>query len=142
MGKLLGMIVVIIAVIIIVLYLLFGGFGSGSGIGAGTGKALVSTKVEISNDKNNKVSEETTVGRSTETVAETGISEVFVKITIYDNEYFYDNEKTQLDDLMKKIKEKGANVTVEINDEQATKNAVDAFVKELDNSNIKHSYAN
>ncbi|MBO4457400.1 MAG: hypothetical protein J5802_06760 [Butyrivibrio sp.] len=116
------MIIVIIVVFFLLLLGIGLGIGSGSGNGEGDGK---DTQIERKVDSEISVEFEE-------------IEKTYLKVTVSEGDYFFENEKMQLDELIGKINETEGKAVVEITDDQATKNAYDALIEALKNNNIEY----
>ena len=115
-------------VIIVLIFLMFMGLGFGAGTGIGDGDGEGDTK-EI------KTAEAAVIENSVD--AEEKI-ENYLKVTVSESDYFFDNEKLQLDELIGKLAENEEAAVVEITDDHATKNAYDDLLDELKKNNIEY----
>ena len=124
--------VLFLLVIVLVILFLFTTFGMGFGVGNG-GSATRSEQTEADNQSEPK-DEEQTDKESTDSESE----ETVLKISVVENDYFYDNERIELEDLTREITEIQDDYIVEIKDEKASKNAYDALVETLDENGINY----
>ena len=119
-------------VIVLVILFLFTTFGMGLGIGSG-GFATRSEQTEADNQ-----SEPKDEGQTDKESTDSENEETVLKISVVENDYFYDNERIELDDLTREITEIQDDYIVEIKDEKASKNAYDALVETLDENGINY----
>ena len=130
MKKLIG-IVLAIAIIAAILFIFGGKFGFGLGNRNGNGA------VESVEQDNNIDSEQAGVTESADS-KEDNIDNT-VKVSVAGNDYFYDNEKIELDTLIQKISEIEGHYVVEVKDEQASKNAYEALINALEDNGIAYT---
>lgn len=102
------------------------GFGKGSGTGEGDGitrsvNVVQENETDATSEKSNNTSEIQ-----------------YVKVTVSEDDYFYDNEKIKLDNLISKLKEKEGDYILEVIDDQATKNAYDDLLDAFDSNNLEY----
>ena len=136
MKKLLAVLVLIIGIAAVVLTRCGGGFGLGLGFGTGKGDGDGNMAVNVSDEKVED-SEAPEADNSDESTDES--EETILKVTVVENDYFYENEKTRLNTLMDRIKETDGDYVVEIKDEQASKNAYEALIEELKKDGIAYT---
>lgn len=136
MKKLLVVLVLIIGIAAVVLTRCGGGFGLGLGFGTGKGDGDGNMAVNVSDEKVED-SEAPEADNSDESTDES--EETILKVTVVENDYFYENEKTRLNTLMDRIKETDGDYVVEIKDEQASKNAYEALIEELKEDGIEYT---
>lgn len=136
MKKLLAVLVLIIGIAAVVLTRCGGGFGLGLGFGTGKGDGDGNMAVNVSDEKVED-SEAPEADNSDESTDES--EETILKVTVVENDYFYENEKTRLNTLMDRIKETDGDYVVEIKDEQASKNAYEALIEELKEDGIEYT---
>ena len=136
MKKLLAVLVLIIGIAAVVLTRCGGGFGLGLGFGTGKGDGDGNMAVNVSVEKVED-SEAPEADNSDESTDES--EETILKVTVVENDYFYENEKTRLNTLMDRIKETDGDYVVEIKDEQASKNAYEALIEELKEDGIAYT---
>ena len=115
--------ILVAAIIVVILIVMFKfGFGIGFGTGAGDGSDTAATS-ETQQEEDQAVKEaEGTV----------------LKVTVAGNEYIFDNEKITIDALMEKLSENKA-ATVEVTDDNASKNAYDGLIDQLNEQGIDYS---
>lgn len=138
MKKLLAVLVLIIGIAAVVLTRCGGGFGLGLGFGTGKGDGDGNMAVNVSDEKVED-SEAPEADNSDESTDESKNEETILKVTVVENDYFYENEKTRLNTLMDRIKETDGDYVVEIKDEQASKNAYEALIEELKEDGIEYT---
>ena len=108
--------ILIIALIATVVWLIF--FRGGSGLGLGKGS-------------NNKIEKPAAEAMAP---AETNETE-YIEVTVDVNDYILDGETVTIDDIIAK---KGDDVAVRVIDKNASKNAYDALIAELDKNEISY----
>ena len=130
-------ILVLLPVIIIIVVLLFfrGGFGFGTGNGKRNGDRNTSAYEEQTDASINESEEKEAVDSGNDN---NEAKEKTIKISVAGNDYFYENEKIELDSLLQKISEFDGNYVVEVKDEQASKNAYEALIKALEEKGIAY----
>lgn len=135
MKKFFGVLAVLILIAAVAVFLLmhFGliGFGGGSGTGSSDADSSISSESES----------ETEPVSETEPI-ETSVEEkVYVKVTVKENEYLYQNSTMTLDALTEALGQLDAEIIVRITDENASKQAFDALTAELDAAAITYELA-
>lgn len=122
----------ILVIAIIVLKLFSGlGFGFGNGFGFGEGDSGIETKANNSIIKENIDSEEEK--------SDIDISEIrYVQISVVEQDYYYENERISLDELINKIMNLEGKIIVEIKDDKASLNAYNSLIEKLDNEKISY----
>lgn len=137
MKKILTIVVVII--VVAVLLLLGAGLGFGKGNGKGDGKGDGSAKVENSqNIADNEENKTIDVDDVSDKASEGKENSIAVKVSIVGNEYFYDNERLSLDELVAEIKKIDDNIVVEIKDDNASLKAYNAMIDALEENSINY----
>ena len=127
MKKIIPILLLIVVIIFVLMFLGAGlGFGKGSGTGEGDGitrsvNVVQENETDATSEKSNNTSEIQ-----------------YVKVTVSEDDYFYDNEKIKLDNLISKLKEKEGDYILEVIDDQATKNAYDDLLDALDSNNLEY----
>ena len=113
------------------------GFGNGFGLfdqNSGSGSSAVESSVQ-----------ESSVAESSEeasSAAETTVEEkTYVDVTVKGNEYLYQNNTIELTALTDELKKLGADITVRITDESASKNAYDDLTAALDDAKLAYEKA-
>ncbi|AVM69514.1 hypothetical protein C3V36_09830 [Lachnospiraceae bacterium oral taxon 500] len=125
--------VFVIAVIAAVIILFKFGNGFGIGFGIGQGKGDGNAKESAAQKEASKIEDD----RAKEEVKkEQGSSEdvnkdATLKVSVVGNEYFYDNDRISLDDLIKKIKEVEGDMMIEVKDDNASLKAYNALLDKL-----------
>lgn len=122
-------VLLIILIIIILAIAAILGIGFGLGLGPGNGKGSEGTNI-VQNNTSNDDSVEVKEEKNSEN---DGI--VTYRISVVENEYFYENERISLDDFISTIKEEKSVIRIEIKDDSASKKAYDDLIdslKELD----------
>lgn len=115
---------VIAAGLLAVLALLGGGIGFGAGNGARVGNSDEGSRIEENQDDYNE---------------DNGFSEeIILAVTVSGNDYFYENEKILLEDLLEKVKDIESEVLVEVKDEDASFNAYQNLLDKLDELNVNY----
>ncbi|MGO5019362.1 hypothetical protein ACTQ32_02335 [Roseburia faecis] len=137
MKKILTIIVVII--VVAVLLLLGAGLGFGKGNGKGDGKGDGGAKVENSQTKaDNEENKTIDVDDASDKASEGKEISIAVKISVVGNEYFYDNERLSLDELIAEIQKIDDSIVVEIKDDNASLKAYNAMIDALDENSINY----
>lgn len=111
----------------------FGGGGGGSESSQGSGAGETTTAVTAAAD--------TTASSSSSQETETTVSSATVQtvgVTVNGNGYFYENHSCSLDDLMTALKKLESGTVVRITDENASLNAYNALIAELNAANISY----
>lgn len=113
------------------------GFGNGFGLlgqDSGSGSSAVESSVPESSVEES--SEEAS------SAAETTVEEkTYVDVTVKGNEYLYQNNTIELTALTDELKKLGADITVRITDESASKNAYDDLTAALDDAKLAYEKA-
>lgn len=130
MKKILGALSFII--IVVILIMLF--FGKGAGLGNGFRNLIQKEGQDEVVDQNDSV----TSNIDEESEANDEIDNTLVKVNVVENDYFYENEKISLEELLIKLKSIRQDFTVEINDENASKNAYEALINAFKENSIKY----
>lgn len=138
MKKLLAVLVLIIGIAAVVLTRCGGGLGLGLGFGTGKGDGDGNKAINVSDEKVED-SEAPEADNSDESTDESESEKTILKVTVVENDYFYENEKIRLNTLMDRIKETDGDYVVEIKDEQASKNAYEALIEELKEDGIAYT---
>ena len=122
------------------------GFGNGFGLlgqNSGSGSSAVESSVSESSVQESSV-EESSEESSEEasSAAETTVEEkIYVDVTVKGNEYLYQNNTIELAALTDELKKFGADITVRITDESASKNAYDDLTAALDDAKFAYEKA-
>lgn len=137
MKKILTIIVVII--VVAVLLLLGAGLGFGKGNGKGDGKGDGGAKVENSQTKaDNEENKTIDVHDASDKASEGKEISIAVKVSVVGNEYFYDNERLSLDELIAEIQKMDDSIVVEIKDDNASLKAYNAMIDALEENSINY----
>ncbi|HAM68408.1 MAG TPA: hypothetical protein DCP68_02165 [Ruminococcus sp.] len=118
------------------------GFGNGFGLfgqNSGSGSSAVESSVSESSVQESSVAESSEEASS---AAETTVEEkTYVDVTVKGNEYLYQNNTIELTALTDELKKLGADITVRITDESASKNAYDDLTAALDDAKLAYEKA-
>jgi hypothetical protein len=137
MKKVLFVLVLIAVIAAAFLFRCGSGFGFGSGLGTGSGK-----DDGDGNDAVVKIEEEAAESNTEEAAKsidhEEDSKEIIVKVSVAGSDYFYENEKIELDMLLQEIKKIEGSYVVEIKDEQASKKAYEALIRALKEDGIRY----
>lgn len=118
---------ILFLILFIIIFAFIFKFGSGFGFGKGNGD-IGNTQHEVSKIKKNQdkgeVKEEQ---RSSNTESHT----LMLKVSVINNEYFYDNNRISLDDFINKVKETETDKIVEVKDDNASLKAYNALLDKL-----------
>lgn len=139
MKKLLGVIVIVVAIAAGILFSCSGiGFGSGLGLGVRSNNGDGDNRSGINTNAEQEEAAETngTVESATD---EQENKEIIIKVSVVENDYFYENEKIDLNSLLQVIKKTEGNYVVEVKDEQASKNAYEALINALSDNGIVYA---
>lgn len=112
----------------------FGGGGTGSSSAADSGAGDTSSAVVQEADTTASSAPDTTA-LTTESTAATVKA---VGVTVNGNDYFYENHSYALADLMDTLKKLDAGTAVRITDENASLNAYNALITELQKAEISY----
>lgn len=133
MKKILTIIVVIIVVAVLLL------LGAGLGFGKGNGKGDGGAKVENSQTKaDNEENKTIDVHDASDKASEGKEISIAVKVSVVGNEYFYDNERLSLDELIAEIQKMDDSIVVEIKDDNASLKAYNAMIDALEENSINY----
>lgn len=126
-----------IAVVALICYGIGGGFGGGAGSGEGSGNSKVNV-----NDENSKVTEvvEEVIPTTepSEESSEKQDDEEILAINVVGNDYFYNNERITLEDIIVIVKDVEGKLVVEVKDDNASLKAYNNLLDELDAINIDY----
>lgn len=111
-----------------IVILLAGGLGFGSGSGSGSD----SHKSQFAEDRKQE-NKETLSGQKTEETRK-----IVIQVSVVKNEYFYENERVELDDLMEKITTLDEKPVVQITDDDASLKAYNKLLDKLDGMDIPY----
>ena len=130
MKKLLGILIAII--IVIVIFALLGnglgfGFGKGDGSGEGTRDNNTSTVSDATEDNETKPTTEDVNKAAT------------IAVTVFENDYIYQNKKTSLDDFIKELKVIDYAFVVEVTDDNASLKAYNNLIEALEEESIEYT---
>ena len=130
MKKLLGILIAII--IVVVIFALLGnglgfGFGKGDGIGEGT------------RDNNTSTVSDATVDNETKPTTEDVDKAATIAVTVFENDYIYQNKKTSLDDFIKELKVIDYAFVVEVTDDNASLKAYNNLIEALEEESIEYT---
>ena len=130
MKKLLGILIAII--IVIVIFTLLGnglGFGFGKGDGSGEG----------TRDNNTSTVSDATVDNETKPTTEDVDKAATIAVTVFENDYIYQNKKTSLDDFIKELKVIDYAFVVEVTDDNASLKAYNNLIEALEEESIEYT---
>lgn len=130
MKKLLGILIAII--IVIVIFALLGnglGFGFGKGDGSGEG----------TRDNNTSTVYDATVDNETKPTTEDVDKAATIAVTVFENDYIYQNKKTSLDDFIKELKAIDYAFVVEVTDDNASLKAYSNLIAALEEESIDYT---
>jgi len=125
----------IICAVVIVLFLVGKGLGFGNGFGDGEGDGNSTSESQTESTEQEEVEdvEEVEEESVAEKTTENGDEAVLIlEVTIMGNDYFYENERIALDALMTEIESTEGQYIVKILDDNASLNAYENLVDELD----------
>lgn len=134
MKKLLAILACII-IIAIILFMLFGkfGFGKGSGSGEGERGASASQKVDEVDDATDKKDQ-----RDGKTDSEKDTI-IVIEVSVVKRDYFYENRRVELDDLMEIINAIEGIVVVEVTDDNAALKPYNKLLDSLNELDIQYT---
>lgn len=130
MKKLLGILIAII--IVVVIFALLGnglGFGFGKGDGSGEG----------TRDNNTSTVSDATVDNETKPTTEDVDKAATIAVTVFENDYIYQNKKTSLDDFIKELKVIDYAFVVEVTDDNASLKAYNNLIEALEEESIEYT---
>lgn len=128
MGKKLGGlgIVVVIVLLVVLLTSLGSGFGFGPGKGKGEGEGN-----GIAMENTSEQASEAESIATTETVNRTN-NKLVVAVSVVENDYFYQNKKTTLEDFVSELEALEEDFVVEVTDDNASLKAYKNLTDKLD----------
>jgi ABC-type antimicrobial peptide transport system permease subunit len=132
MKKLLGILIAII--IVIVIFTLLGnglGFGFGKGKGDGSG--------EGTRDNNTSTVSDATEDNETKPTTEDVDKAATIAVTVFENDYIYQNKKTSLNDFIKELKVIDYAFVVEVTDDNASLKAYNNLIEDLEEESIEYT---
>lgn len=130
MKKLLGILIAII--IVIVIFTLLGnglGFGKGKGDGSGEG----------TRDNNTSTVSDATEDNETKPTTEDVDKAATIAVTVFENDYIYQNKKTSLNDFIKELKVIDYAFVVEVTDDNASLKAYNNLIEALEEESIEYT---
>ena len=130
MKKLLGILIAII-IVIVILALLGNGLGFGFGKGDGSG--------EGTRDNNASAVSDATEDNETKPTTEDVDKAATIAVTVYENDYIYQNKKTSLDDFIKELKGIDYAFVVEVTDDNASLKAYNNLIEALEEESIEYT---
>lgn len=140
MKKVLGALIIIAVIVLGGFTRCTAGIGLGLGLGPGRGNGDGNNPIEVNNDANEEQVAETESEDTAESSdVENENKETIIKVSVAGSDYFYENEKIELDLLLQRIKKTEGRYVVEIKDEQASKKAYEALIKSLKKENISYT---
>lgn len=134
-------VLIVVAVFIVAFMLGYGiGLGVGNGMGddTGDGNTAVESSAEVVEEQEEEEVEAENEEKTTEVDAETTR---IIEVTIVGSDYFYENERIIFDDLIAVIAEAEAEgeLVVKIVDDNASLNAYDALINELEDMYVDYT---
>lgn len=134
-------VLIVVAVFIVAFMLGYGiGLGVGNGMGddTGDGNTAVESSAEVVEEQEEEEVEAENEEKTTEVGAETTR---IIEVTIVGSDYFYENERIIFDDLIAVIAEAEAEgeLVVKIVDDNASLNAYDALINELEDMYVDYT---
>ena len=124
-----------------ILAILYFGFGIGLGNGFGAGKGNgVSEIVAESNESS--VAMESTVDQDNEEPKETKAKVENIEVTVNGNEFWYQNNRVSVEELIKLIETKKTDIVVQISDDNASRNAYSNIINSLREAHIPYEEKN
>jgi len=107
-------------------------FGSGGGEGGGKGDS------EGAGNSSKPTTQEEVVDKDDKEQGEDAFDGAILKITVMENEYFYENERITVDEFGDIIKDIDGELIVHIKDDNASKNAYDKLLDKLDSMYVDY----
>ena len=137
---------IIIALIAIVVGIILYGSGLGIGKGVGDGEGDGNTKItttqeNISDVENDTIIEEEEEKEITEEQNDSSVDDyegAIIYITVVENDYFYDNNRIQLDDFIAILNGIEGKLIVNIKDDNASRTASDDLIERLKEEKIQY----
>ena len=130
MKKVLGILIAII-IVIVILALLGNGLGFGFGNGGKNGDGT--------RDNSTSAASVATEDNETESVTEDSDKAITIAVTVYENDYIYQNKKTSLDDFIKELEHIEEAFIVEITDDNASLKAYNKLIEALAKESIEYT---
>jgi len=143
MWKIIVGVVALIIVVAVGAWLIFGngkGIGTGSGDGKGDGNTkVVNDQTESSNEENDIIEdEEKEITEEENEYAEDLFDGAIIKVNVVGNDYFYDNERKEVDDIVSLVETIDGDVVVEIFDDNASLRAYNGLIERLEEEHISY----
>ena len=113
-------VIIIVLIIIFIISKFFGGLGLGNGNGKGG-----------NDDDSNK-------SHTEQTKDDDDNEQEVVLITVVKGDYFFENERIELEDFIKVLEEKDNDFIVKVKDDSATKDAYGELIEKLDTMMIQY----
>ena len=135
-------IILFISIIVVVLFLFKGcglGFGKGTDGDGGNNSETGYSDMSGSETKNRETASSTSSTTILPTTAITIETILEINITISESNYYYENNRYDLDGIAEKLSEIKSKYTVLIHDDNASQKAYNELTKILDAKNIKYS---
>lgn len=120
-------VIIILLVAAVIIALLYFGFGMGFGSGTGTGNSKEVSTQEQTDD----IEEEETVIES-ETSEDSEIESTILSVTISGNDYYYKNNRIELEELIKVASQIEGRKVVKIKEDKASLKAYNELVEALE----------
>ena len=139
MKKVLGALVIIAVLVLGGLTRCTAGIGLGFGLGPGRGNRDGNNPVEVNDANEEQEAEPESEDTAESSDGENESNETIIKVSVAGSDYFYENEKIELDLLLQRIKMTEGRYVVEIKDEQASKKAYEALIKALKKDGISYT---
>ena len=141
MGKFLGVLAGII-VIALVFMLVLGSCGAGLGFGPGgngdgTGSGENTSNTIADNNNTEKTKESTT--EATEASHNDANDTLIIAVSVVESDYFYNNKKISLDDLIDELKSIEEDFIVEVTDDNSALRAYNKLIDALAENNFDYS---
>ena len=139
MKKLLAILAFIVIAILIAIILLGGsgfGFGNGSGNGSGNGANSLSEAVSTSTTP---AKQEVTKEIMPAVEEPDDNSERIISVSVVEGDYFYENQRIDLDDLEQLLEETDEKFIVEVTDDNATLKAYQKLLNKLEQMDVSYT---
>ncbi len=122
-------IIALVAVIIALFYFGFGlGLGNGNGDNEGDGNTTSYTEETDSREETKDSNSETEAGSYSQ--------REYILITVNGNEYWYQNSRMEIDELIDTINELEKEFIVQVKDDNASRNAYDELINKLKSEGV------
>lgn len=138
MKKLVGILTIVILIVVAIVLFKFFGFGFG---GNGSSNGGERTIIPTDNNSENSIITEMIIETTTAVVTSVSVSETqpvaeYISVTVSGNEYIYNNNKIQAEDLIKELIKYDIKIIVKITDDNSSLKSYNTLKELLEENNI------